>query len=149
MFELIIFIALLWAWYGFWSYAEKSHFKKIKQKEKELKEIVVLSKHDAKVLNLEWAELLTWNIVLSIDYFKKFIAWFINFFGWRMTVYESILDRARRDTIVKIKQKAKDKWFNAIANLRLETSSISKGRKNQVWSIEVLAYATWVKLLSK
>ena len=146
MIDLIIFVVLLWTWYAFWSFAEKKHFKQIIQKESELKNIVVLSKYDAKTLDIFWTELVTWNIVLSIDFFKKFLSGFVNFFGWRMSSYESLLDRARRDSIVKIKEKAKKKWFNAIANLRLETSSISKWKKRQIWSIEVLAYATAINL---
>jgi len=146
MVDLIIFIVLLWTWYAFWSMAEKKHYKQIKQKESELKNIVVLSKYDAKILDIKWTELVTWSIVLSIDFFKNFISWFVNFFGWEMTAYESILDRARRDTLVKIKEKAKKNWFNAIANLKLETSSISKWNKWKIWSVEVLAYATAINL---
>ena len=63
-----------------------------------------------------------------------------------MKVYESLLDRARRDTIVKVKKQAKAAWYNAIANLRIETSSISKWNKWKIWSIEVLAYATGIKI---
>ncbi len=144
--ELIIFIVLLITWYIFWSLAEKKHFKRIKEKEKELNEIVVLWKHDVKNLDIESWELITSNVVISIDYFKKFISWFVQFFGWRITPYESLLDRARRHTLVELKQKAKEKWLNAIANLKIETSSISKWRKWGIWSVEVLSYATAIKL---
>ncbi len=146
MIDLIIVLSLLWLWYGFWSYAEKKHFKQIKQDESELKDIVVLWKTQALEMAKGDTALYTWNIVLSSDYFKRFLAWFIHFFWGRMKVYESLLDRARRDTIVKVKKQAKANWFNAIANLRVETSSIAKWNKWQVGSIEVLAYATAIKI---
>lgn len=146
MWDLIVLIILLITWYAFWHMAEKKHYKKIIEKEKEHREMVVLSKKDAKVLWVTWTLLVTSNIVLSIDYFKKFIAWFIHFFWWRMKVYETLLDRARRDTLVNIKEQAKKKWYDAIVNLRLETSSISKWAKWSIWSVEVLAYATAVRL---
>jgi len=146
MIDLIIILVLLWMWYGFWTYAEKKHFKRIIQDEKELRSIVVLWKKQASELSKWNIDLYTWNIVLSSDYFKRFIAWFINFFWGRMKVYESLLDRARRDTIVKVKKQAKAAWYNAIANLRIETSSISKWNKWKIWSIEVLAYATGIKI---
>lgn len=142
MTNLIILVVLLLIWYFFWSMAEKNHYKRIIAKEKELSDITVFWKHETKLPWFEWNKLVASNIVISIDYFKKFIAGFINIFGWRMAVYESLLDRARRDTLVKIKQQAKDSWFNSIANLRIETSSISKWTKWNIWSIEVLAYAT-------
>lgn len=146
MLDLIIFIILLWAWYAFWSYAEKKNFKEIKQKESELKDIIIITKKDAIYLWATWNQLLTSSIVISSDYFKRFIAWFISFFGGEMTVYESLLDRARRWTIVKLKQTAKANWFNCLANLKLETSSISKWAKWQIWAVEILAYATAVNL---
>ena len=45
-----------------------------------------------------------------------------------------------------LKEKAKKAWYNAIANLRVETSSISKWKKWSIWSVEVLSYATAVNL---
>jgi uncharacterized protein YbjQ (UPF0145 family) len=43
-----------------------------------------------------------------------------------MKAYESLVDRARREAVLKVKQRAYDGGYNVIANLRLETSSISK-----------------------
>lgn len=142
MLNLIILVVLLILWYAFGTLAEKRHYKKIIKKESEFKDIIVFWKYEVKNLNIEWSELMTSNIVVSIDFFKKFIAWIINIFGWKMIVYESLLDRARRDTLAKVKEKAKKKWFNAIANLKIETSSISKWTKWNIWSVEVLTYAT-------
>lgn len=146
MFDLILFLILISAWYIFWTIWEKRHFKKIIKEEKELREIIVISNRDAKDLDVSWNHLFMSNIVISIDFFKKFISGFVHFFGWEMWSYESLLDRARRDTIVKIKRQALDSWYNAIANLRLETSSISKWANWQIWSVEVLAYATALNL---
>ncbi len=147
MFDLIYLLLLLFLWYGFWTYLEKKHYKRIKIDENELKNIVILSKRDAKEIQLEWTKLLNWNVVISIDFFKKFVAGFINFFWWKIVVYETLLDRARREAIIRVKKQAKNLWYNCLINLRLETSSISKWTKWNVWSIEVLAYATATKML--
>lgn len=146
MLDLIILIILLWLWYFFGHRAEKNHYKRIIEKEKELIDIVVLTKTDVKNLNAETWEIVYWTIVVSIDYFKKFISSFVKIFWWRINAYESLLDRARRDTLVKVKQQAKDAWCNAIANLKIETSSISKWQKWQIGSVEILSYATAVKI---
>lgn len=142
MLNLLILIILLAIGYGFWRYFEKRHFKEITKNESLLKDIIILSDWDLKNIEAEGWELLMWNIVVSVDYFKKFIAWLINFFWWRITTYETLLDRARRDSIVQVKRQAKEKWYNSLVNLRLETSSISRWAKNQIWSIEMFAYAT-------
>ncbi|MDD2907150.1 MAG: heavy metal-binding domain-containing protein [Candidatus Gracilibacteria bacterium] len=146
MLDLIILISLLGLGYFFGHKAEQNHYKRIIAKEKELIDIVVLTKTDVKNLGAETGEIVSGTIVVSIDYFKKFIASFVQFFGGRVKSYESLLDRARRDTLVKIKQQAKDGGYNAIANLKIETSSISKGQKGQIVSVEVLSYATAVKI---
>jgi uncharacterized protein YbjQ (UPF0145 family) len=70
--------------------------------------------------------------VVSIDAFKKLMASFVNIFGGRMKAYESLVDRARREAVLKVKQRAGNAGCNVIVNLRLETSSISKSTKNTV-----------------
>ncbi|PIE85173.1 hypothetical protein CSA08_03455 [Candidatus Gracilibacteria bacterium] len=147
MFDLIYLLLLLFLGYGFGTYLEKKHYKRIKIDENELKNIVILSKRDAKEIQLEGTKLLNGNVVISIDFFKKFVAGFINFFGGKIVVYETLLDRARREAIIRVKKQAKNLGYNCLINLRLETSSISKGTKGNVGSIEVLAYATATKML--
>lgn len=145
MFEILVLLILIILWFFIWSYIEKKHFKSIQLRENELNSIYVLSKRDLKKFSSEWSELFVWSVVVSTDFFKKFVAWIIWFFWWNLFVYESLLDRARREAILRLKQNIKDNWFNSIVNLRIETSSISKWKKNKfVWTVEVLAYWTWV-----
>jgi len=63
-----------------------------------------------------------------------------------MKAYESLVDRARREAILKVKQKAEEAGYNCIVNLRIETSSISKNAKKSVGSVEALAYATAIRV---
>ena len=48
-------------------------------------------------------------------------------FGGRVSAYETLVDRARREAILRMKEEAKG--ADIILNMRLETSSISKGRE--------------------
>lgn len=88
----------------------------------------------------------TGGTVVAIDAFKKLMAGFVNIFGGKMKAYESLVDRARREVILKVKEKAERAGYNAIVNLRIETSSISKNAKKTVGSVEALAYATAIRL---
>lgn len=60
-------------------------------------------------------------------------------FGGNVTVYETLIDRARREAILRMKSNASN--ASEIINIRIETSSISKNAKS-IGSIEVLAYGT-------
>ena len=79
-------------------------------------------------------------MVVSVDYFKRFIAGLYLFFGGRVTSYEPLLDRARREAILRMKESCPE--AAQIINLRVETSLISKGAKNKIGSVELLAYGT-------
>jgi uncharacterized protein YbjQ (UPF0145 family) len=80
------------------------------------------------------------SVVLSIDFFKKFVAGLVNLFGGNMVSYETIVDRARREAILRMKESAGD--ASEIINIRIETSSISQSTQQGVGAIEVLAYGT-------
>ncbi len=86
------------------------------------------------------AQLVHGHVVISIDYFKQILAGLRNFFGGTIQSYETLLDRARREAILRMKESCPT--ANEILNLRIETSSISKGDGNRIGSIEVLAYGT-------
>ena len=69
--------------------------------------------------------------------------------------YESIhrmnvdLDRARREAILRMKEHTKSQGSSMIFNVKIETASISKGRKDTIGSIEVFAYGTALILQNK
>jgi uncharacterized protein YbjQ (UPF0145 family) len=64
-------------------------------------------------------------------------------FGGELRAYCSLLDRARREAILRMKAQYPD--ADLIVNLRIETSSISKGAKNTIGSTEIFAYGTALK----
>ena len=80
--------------------------------------------------------------MVSVDYFKRFLAGLRSVFGGRVTSYETLLDRARRESILRMKEAADGLGAEMVFNIKVETASISKGRRNAVGSVEVLAYGT-------
>ena len=89
-------------------------------------------------------QLVRGNVVISVDYFKRFVAYLRMIFGGRVHTYESLIDRARREAILRMQERARALGAGKIFNVRLETSSISKGRRETIGSVEVLAYGTAV-----
>ena len=147
-FLILIIITLLGLF--FWKRAESKHYASIQEREEKYKNIIVISDTDLKRAKNSQSEgvLFVEGTVVAIDAFKKLMASFINLFGWRMKAYESLVDRARREAVLKVKQRAAEAWCNVIANLRIETSSISKNAKQSVWAVEAIAYATGIKVSS-
>ena len=143
MYDLIVILILLALGYGFGRYAEKRHYKSIIEREKELNSIPAVATKippiGSQKLN---SQLVEGNVVISIDYFKRFIAGLRNIFGGRVTSYESLLDRARREAVLRMKEEAQKLNAELVFNIKLETSSIYKGKGNSVGSVEVLAYGT-------
>ena len=84
------------------------------------------------------------SCVISLDYFKRFLASLRNLVGGRVRAYESLLDRARREAILRMKENSGG--ADLILNVRLENSAIGKSANNkkQIGSVEVLAYGTAV-----
>jgi len=83
------------------------------------------------------------QVVLWADYFRNFVAGFIHLFGWRLSVYESLLDRARREAMNRAKKICKEKWYNCLTHLRYETTVLSSTKRKAIPQIEVFVYAAW------
>ncbi len=143
MFDLIVFVTLLALGYGFGRYAEKRHYNSIIKREKELNRIPAVAQRFPPVTATPYkVKLVIGSVVISIDYFKRFLASLRNLIGGRVKSYESLLDRARREAVLRMKEQADQLGAEMIFNIKLETSSIYKGRKNRFGSVEVLAYGT-------
>ncbi len=140
--EFIIFITLLALGYFFGSFAEKKHYKSIQEREQFYLHLPTTTskKPMGKLPTVRETKLVTGSVVISVDYFKRMLAGLRNFFGGKVTSYESLVDRARREAILRMKESCPN--ATQLINLRIETSSIAKGAKQQIGSVEVLAYGT-------
>lgn len=142
MIELLIFAFTLFIAYFFGQWGEKKHYKTIREREKAMVHIPVVTqkwKKAGKSIEKDVCKtgMVTGHVVMGVDSFRVFIGGILSIFGGRIKPYESIMDRARREAILRAKEKAPraDMFFN----MRVETSRVSKG------AIEVIAYATAVK----
>jgi len=144
--QLIIVVVLISLGYFFGKGAEKKHYKSILKREKKwLHQPTTSGKHVfGENIVVEKSRLVSGSVVISIDYFKRILAGLRNIFGGNVQSYETLVDRARREAVLRMKESCPD--ADQVINVRLETSSISKGQKKQVGSVEVLAYGTAVYL---
>jgi len=142
MYDLIFFLTLLVLGYVFGQMAEKRHFRSIIQREQELRDVLCFTERKLPEMGDVGSSLVCGSVVVSIDFFKKFVAGLRNLVGGRVSSYESLLERARREAILRMKAEAKAKGARSVWNVRLETSSISKDARQGVGAVEVLAYGT-------
>jgi len=142
MYDLYVLLGLLLLGYVFGKLNERRHYRSIFQREQATVNLPLSNSRypldDRQAI--AHCKLVSGNVVVSVDYFKRILAGLRAVFGGSIQAYETLVDRARREAILRLKEACPG--ADEIINLRIETSSISKGRKNSIGSVEVLAYAT-------
>jgi len=140
-FLLLILLIILTFFTG--SIVEKRHFKKIIKREKALIKKPIISygkKFSGKNKKIKKVELVTGETVISGDYFKNFAASLKNFFGGRLTSFESVMDRGRREAILRMREKAKN--ASVIVNTRVESVMLNDIYRGTVPQCAIIAYGT-------
>jgi len=142
--DLLSFLFFLIIGLTFGSAIEKSHFKSLKNRERMFINLPTISTQKTVDIDKEiaYSKLVYGCAVISSDFFKDFVASLKNLFGMRLDPYESLMDRARREAILRMKKMAASS--DIIINMRIETSEIggSSNSKSKGVVAEVLAYGT-------
>jgi uncharacterized protein YbjQ (UPF0145 family) len=140
-FQLIAIVILLIVAYFIGGYREKQHYQSIIKREHELNTLPAVSLKTPPKGYFQH-RLVMGNVTISVDYFKRFLAALHAFFGGRVTSYETLLDRSRREALLRMKEMARENQAVLILNVKYETVSIYKGAGKSIGSVEVLAYGT-------
>ena len=144
--QLIIVIVLIGLGYVVGSIAEKRHYRSIISREAQLLHIPTVSVKNMIEggIDIIDARMVQGSVVISIDHFKRILASLRNIFGGNVTAYESLVDRARREAILRMKEKSPN--ADIVLNTRIETSTIGRSANNRksIGSIEAMAYGTAV-----
>ena len=86
------------------------------------------------------------EVVIAADYFKSFIAKLVKIIGGEMKTYRSLMERARREAIVRLVEQAREQGYQGLCNIRMETADIGGGatsKKNSPAAmVAVLAWGT-------
>ena len=143
--QIGIFVVLLAIGWFAGRAAEKRHLRELAATEASLRDILVFNERRLPP-DREFASgaLVVGSVVIAEDYFKRIAAGLRSLVGGRITVYESLLDRGRREAIVRMKQEAREIGATMIMNVRLETASMSEDQSGRapMFSAEFIAYGT-------
>jgi uncharacterized protein YbjQ (UPF0145 family) len=131
------------------SLAEQSHYKSIRLRELRFRRMPTTNLRRPPVhWRVESVALVAGSTVVSVDYFKRFLAQLRGLVGGRVRAYESLLDRARREAVLRMKADAAKGGYDAVINVRLESTNIASPLRNDKGTagVEVLAFGTALKL---
>ena len=143
LFNIGIPAVLIFAAFFTGSWIERRHFRRIRKREDELREILAFAiRRVPNDLSLSSPHLVTGSAVISVDYFKRFAAGLRGIIGGRIGSYESLFERARREAIIRMKQAALRDGSHIVLNLKLDTTRIYAGSGNATVSVEAVAYGT-------
>jgi len=142
--NIISFALLLIVGFGFGQFNERRHYRSIIKREDELAGLAAIaSRHPPKDRQYR-QHLVSGNVVVASDYFKSFLASLVNLLGGRVGSFESLLDRGRREALLRLKEQALQQRATAVFNVKYETVRVG----GRVTTIEVLAYGTALVPLS-
>ena len=145
-------LLLLMTAYFIGTMIEARHFRSIRRREHKYKDYPVVT---FDTMPADWnpgdSTMVTGSIVVSLDYFKRVIAGLRALFGGRIKTYEPLLDRARREALLRMIEQARERGYDAVFNVRLETSRLANARGNGEGTagVEMLAFGTAVKFRSR
>ena len=138
-----LFLLLLAYFLG--SQLESNHYKSVREREAATKDMVVINFPRFPFdVEIERADIVMGSVVVSHDYFKRFLAQLRIIVGGRIKSYEPLLDRARREAVLRMKEQALAHGHNTVVNIRLETSRLANSRRGGKGTagVEMLAYGT-------
>lgn len=140
---LAISLGLLLLGYIAGKTAEHRHYRSIRKRERALLASPAVT---WKCLDdprpVQDSRLATGSVVVSVDYYKRFLMGFRRIFGGEVRSYATLIDRGRREAILRMKESCPG--ADLYLNCRLETSTISNGQNKATGAVEMVAYGTAV-----
>ncbi|MBT3199019.1 MAG: heavy metal-binding domain-containing protein [Phycisphaerales bacterium] len=86
------------------------------------------------------------GVVIASDYFKTFGAKLKSLVGGRLRTIETMLERGRREALLRLREQAAEFGADVVISIRLETAVIMKNKQGKSYpAAEVIAYGTAVR----
>ena len=140
------FLLLFWGvpiviGFVFGQIAEKRHYRSIHAREQAWLHLpTTAGRFPVTEGEVSRCELVTGATVVAADYFKRAAAALRTVVGGPVKSHESLLDRAKREAVLRLKENCRG--AHEIVNLRLETSPLSNTSTGNISAVEVFAYGT-------
>ncbi len=127
------------------TFVERRHFRSLATREAQFRDMLVT---DTGRLPVGCAAvpfgLVIGEVVVASDYFKTFVANLKKLVGGELRTFETLMERARREALLRLMERARAMGANRVLNVRFASSNIggtSRRRKNAAM-VEMYAYGT-------
>ncbi|MGD8871587.1 MAG: heavy metal-binding domain-containing protein [Gemmatimonadota bacterium] len=145
----VTFLVLLGGAWAVGGMLERRHLKQLALLESGSRHVLAVTIEDLPDgWEVESCDLVLGNVVISQDYFKRIAAQVKGLFGGNIRVFEPLLDRARREALLRMKAMAHKQGHDTVINVRIETSALARSRPDGKGTagVEVLAFGTALTL---
>lgn len=125
---------------------ELHHFKTLAEREQRFSGMIVTN---LKTIPPQYENaqpiLVMGSAVIATDYFKVFAAKLRMLFGGEMKSYVTLMERARREAVLRMLEQAAGQGASTVWNIRYETCTTHGQQKKKAGGVEVLVYGTALK----
>jgi uncharacterized protein YbjQ (UPF0145 family) len=121
---------------------ERRHLKSMSLREIPLQDITINTLKHTPACEPEACTLLIGSVVVAHDYFRTLIIMLRRLIGGNISPFERLVQRGRREALIRLKEEAGTRGINKIINVRFATSAISG---KFLHAVELVAYGTGVK----
>lgn len=124
---------------------ERAHFRDLEMREAKIRNYFMTDlKRLPNGMTALGSRMVTGQVVMGSDYLKTMLSRLRNIFGGEMKSFQKIMDRARREALLRAVDEAQRLGAFGLINIRYETSRIGSAehRKGGVPMAEILCYGT-------
>ncbi len=145
LFQLLVIASLLALGWLVGGVSERRHLRSLAERERDYADILVtnLKTFPKRVHSQQPPRLLVTEVVIASDYLKAFLGTVRQFFGGELRSYRSLMERGRREAILRLIEQARVEGYNALANLRIEAADLGGNTQRRgMPMVSVIAAAT-------
>lgn len=147
IFKLCVFLFLIALGLIAGGHAERTHYRRLAEAEAALRSIRLSNLRTLPGCRADSpVTLVIGEVTIASDYFKTFVSGIRNIFGGEMKSLQRLAERARREALVRMMTSARDAGFNAVGNVRFDSSDIGGNAQgnsqNKLPMVTVLASGT-------
>lgn len=144
LFNLGLFVVLAGLGLICGTFIERRHYRAIEEREQAWEHLPTTSVRDCYQTEEVDESVFVWGeCVIAMDYFKLVYSSLRSVFGGQLGSCESLLDRARREATLRMKEQCDG--FDMIVNTRVDSAPLGKERQRAARSIDVCVYGTAIK----
>ncbi len=141
--QLGIAVLLLGLGFTVGGITERRHFRRLNERELMYKGVLITTLKSSPYADAQTAgTMVTGECVIATDYFKSFVAKLKKIIGGELRIYLSLMDRARRESVIRLVESAQSQGFDAVCNVRFVSADVGGSTSERKGSTMVAIIAS-------